>query len=100
MAEKRKIKFKNSLRVKLLIGLSTIIAIALMFPRGQSIELEVSVGSIWIHDDLISPFSFPVLKDTRCIQLSINFRRRKCLPRIYIKKQQPRGSIRFAEFLQ
>jgi len=38
-------------------------AIALMFPRGQSIESEVSVGSIWIHDDLISPFSFPILKD-------------------------------------
>jgi putative nucleotidyltransferase with HDIG domain len=63
MAEKKKIKLRNSLRVKLLIGLCTIIAIALMFPRGQSIESEVSVGSIWIHDDLISPFSFPVLKD-------------------------------------
>lgn len=34
-----------------------------MFPRGESIESEVAVGSIWIHDDLIAPFSFPVIKD-------------------------------------
>jgi putative nucleotidyltransferase with HDIG domain len=63
MTEKKRMKLRNSLRVKLLIGLCTIVAIALMFPRGQSIESEVSAGSVWIHDDLISPFSFPVLKD-------------------------------------
>jgi hypothetical protein len=34
-----------------------------MFPKGESIESDVSVGSIWIHDDLIAPFSFPILKD-------------------------------------
>jgi len=63
MAEKKKLKSKSSFRVKLLIGLCTIIAIALMFPKGESIESEVSIGSIWIHDDIIPPFSFPVLKD-------------------------------------
>ena len=34
-----------------------------MFPRGESIESEVAVGSIWTHDDLIAPFSFPIIKD-------------------------------------
>ncbi len=34
-----------------------------MFPKGESIESEVAVGSIWIHDDLIAPFTFPVIKD-------------------------------------
>jgi hypothetical protein len=63
MTEKKRIKLRKSLGVKLFIGICTIMAIALMFPRGQSIESEVSVGSIWIHDDLISPFSFPILKD-------------------------------------
>jgi putative nucleotidyltransferase with HDIG domain len=63
MAENKKSKLRSSFRVKLLIGLCTIIAIALLFPKGESIESEVSEGSIWIHDDLISPFSFPVLKD-------------------------------------
>ncbi|MDR3625374.1 MAG: HDIG domain-containing protein [Ignavibacteriaceae bacterium] len=63
MAEKKKSRIRSSFRVKLLIGLCTIVVIALLFPKGESIESGVSEGSIWIHDDLISPFSFPVLKD-------------------------------------
>ena len=63
MPDKKQSKLKSSLRIKLLFALSAIILIALMFPKGESIESEVSIGSIWIHDDLIAPFSFPVLKD-------------------------------------
>jgi len=62
MAEEQS-KIRTSLRVKLIIALATVVVIALMFPKGESIESEVSVGTIWIHDDLIAPFSFPVLKD-------------------------------------
>ncbi|HMU43922.1 MAG TPA: HDIG domain-containing protein [Ignavibacteriaceae bacterium] len=54
---------KGRKRVKLLIGLVTILLIVLMFPHGESIESEVTIGSIWIQDDLIAPFSFPVFKD-------------------------------------
>lgn len=54
---------KGRKRVKLVIGLITVLLIILMFPHGESIESEVTVGSIWIQDDLIAPFSFPVLKD-------------------------------------
>jgi len=54
---------KGRNRVKLLIGLVTIVLIVLMFPHGESIESEVTIGSIWIQDDLIAPFSFPVFKD-------------------------------------
>jgi putative nucleotidyltransferase with HDIG domain len=63
MAEKKKLKLRSSFRAKLLIGLCTLIIIAFLFPKGESIESEVSIGTIWIHDDIISPFSFPVLKD-------------------------------------
>lgn len=93
MAEKRKIKFKNSLRVKLLIGLSTIIAIALMFPRGQSIELEVSVGSIWIHDDLISPFSFPVLKDPDAYNYQLISAAESVYPVFILKSNSPVAAL-------
>lgn len=62
MAEKKK-KVSDNLKFKLLIGIVTIILIVLMFPKGESIESEVSEGAIWIHDDLIAPFSFPVKKD-------------------------------------
>ena len=63
MTEKKQFKLRSSLRVKILIGLATVFLIALMFPKGESIESNVSVGSIWIHDDLIAPFSFPIIKD-------------------------------------
>ena len=61
MAEK--FSFRKSFRVKILLGLITVLVISFMFPRGESIESEVAVGSIWTHDDLIAPFSFPIIKD-------------------------------------
>lgn len=61
---KKDSKIRTSLRVKLTIALATVLLIALMFPKGESIESEVTVGTIWIHDDLIAPFSFPILKDS------------------------------------
>ena len=63
MPERKQFKLRTSLRVKLIIGLATVFLIAYMFPKGESIESNVSVGSIWIHDDLIAPFSFPIIKD-------------------------------------
>ena len=63
MPDKKPSKLRSSLRVKLLIGLATVVIIAFLFPKGESIESNVSIGSIWIHDDLIAPFSFPVMKD-------------------------------------
>ncbi len=62
---KKESKIRTSLRVKLTIALATVLLIALMFPKGESIDSEVAVGTIWIHDDLIAPFSFPILKDSQ-----------------------------------
>lgn len=59
----KKFSFRRSFRIKILLGLLSVLAISFMFPRGESIESEVAVGSIWIHDDLIAPFSFPIIKD-------------------------------------
>lgn len=61
--EKTKTKLRHSLRIRILIVLTTIILIVMMFPRGESLEFEVSVGSIWIQDDLIASTTFEVLKD-------------------------------------
>ena len=58
-------KIRTSLRVKLLIVFITTLLIVLMFPRGESIESEVTVGSVWIHDDLISSLTFEILKDPK-----------------------------------
>ena len=62
MGEVSKSRFHESFRVKLLIGLLTALLIALMFPSAETLELEALEGSVWIHEDLIAPFSFPILK--------------------------------------
>jgi cyclic-di-AMP phosphodiesterase PgpH len=56
-------RLRTSIRIKILIGVVTVLLIVLMFPKGESIEFEVAEGTIWIHDDLIAPFTFPVKKD-------------------------------------
>lgn len=56
-------KIQKSMRVRVLILLVSIALIVMMFPRGESLESEVSVGSIWIQDDLISSQTFEILKD-------------------------------------
>ncbi|MBK7229708.1 MAG: HDIG domain-containing protein [Ignavibacteriales bacterium] len=48
---------------KIIIGLITVILIVMMFPKGESIESEVTEGAIWTNDDLIAPFSFPIIKE-------------------------------------
>jgi len=59
----RKSFFKDSLRIKLLIFVITLFSIVFMFPKGESIESEVTVGSIWVQNDLIATTSFPIYKN-------------------------------------
>jgi cyclic-di-AMP phosphodiesterase PgpH len=58
-----KIKLRESRRIKLLIVFVTILLIVMMFPKGESIESEVNVGSIWIQNDLIASTTFEILKN-------------------------------------
>jgi cyclic-di-AMP phosphodiesterase PgpH len=46
-------------------GLLLVIVIALMFPRGESFDLEYKVGAVWAQKDLIAPFSFPIFRDDK-----------------------------------
>ncbi len=41
----------TGLKRKLIIGIVTVILIVMMFPKGESIEFEVSEGAIWTNDD-------------------------------------------------
>ena len=78
---------KSGIKLKFLIGLSAIILIVFMFPKGESIESEVTVGSIWIHDDLIAPFSFPVLKDQKTYQNELKVATTSVYP-VYLKQPE------------
>lgn len=78
---------KSNLRLKILIGLSAVVLIVFMFPKGESIESEVTVGSIWIHNDLIAQFSFPVLKDQKTYQAELKEAANNVYP-VYLKEPE------------
>ncbi|GBD89838.1 hypothetical protein BMS3Abin04_00551 [bacterium BMS3Abin04] len=62
-SESTKNKIKTDVKIKILIVIITIVLIVLMFPQGESIESEVTVGSIWTQSDLIASMPFEILKD-------------------------------------
>ena len=71
MSEKETKGKQTGIKRKLLIALVTVILIVLMFPKGESIESEVTEGTIWTNDDLIAPFSFPIIKDKATYQSEV-----------------------------
>ena len=61
-------QFAESRRLKIVLLLLTVALIVLMFPRGESIDSEVQVNSIWIKDDLIASQTFEILKDPLVVE--------------------------------
>lgn len=57
--------------LKISIGLLLLIIISLMFPSTASIETSYKVGSVWAENDLIAPFSFPILKDQKQYEVEV-----------------------------
>ncbi len=84
MAKEFKDRFSESFRIKFLIGFITVLLIVLMFPGGESLEFEVTEGSVWINDDLIAPFSFPILKAPEVYRMEIQEARKKVYP-VFVK---------------
>ncbi|MDP2302874.1 MAG: HDIG domain-containing protein [Ignavibacteria bacterium] len=80
-------KLKSSLRIKFLILFTVSMLIVLMFPRGESLESEVSVGTIWIQDDLIANFSFPINKSSDTYRKELEVARKSVFP-IFIKEDE------------
>ncbi|OGU64763.1 MAG: HDIG domain-containing protein [Stygiobacter sp.] len=75
-----KSKLRTSKRIKILVVLLTIFLIVLMFPKGESLESEITVGSIWIHDDLIASTTFEILKDPKIYEAEKNLALKKVMP--------------------
>jgi hypothetical protein len=70
----------KGLFIKILMGVITTVLIVLMFPKGESIEFEVSEGSIWLYDDLIAPFSFPIKKSEEIYRAEVEAAKRSVYP--------------------
>ncbi|MCB0747496.1 MAG: HDIG domain-containing protein [Ignavibacteriae bacterium] len=60
---------KQSTNIRIIIILIGTILIAAMFPRGESLESDVAIGSIWIQEDLIASMPFEILKDPESYRL-------------------------------
>lgn len=86
MPEIFKARFRESLRIKLLIGLVTVVLIVLMFPKAESLEFEVLEGSVWINDDLIAPLSYPILKAADVYRAEIQTAKKSVYP-VFSKNQ-------------
>jgi putative nucleotidyltransferase with HDIG domain len=70
----------QSLFYKIAIVFITIVLIALMFPKGESIESEVTEGTVWLNDDLIAEFSFPIIKSEEIYQSELRAAVNKVYP--------------------
>ncbi len=70
----------TSIRVKILILLFTVLLVVLMMPRGEAIEFEVAVGSVWLQEDMNAEFSFEVLKDRLEYNREIALKAKSILP--------------------
>lgn len=72
MIQSEEVIQKKGMITKFLLGFVTVLLIVLMFPKGESIEFEVSEGAIWLNDDLIAPFSFPIKKSEQVYRAEVD----------------------------
>jgi len=71
---------RKGILMKVIMGILTIIVITLMFPKGESLEYEISEGVIWLYDDLIAPFSFPIKKSEEIYKAELRDAEEKVFP--------------------
>jgi cyclic-di-AMP phosphodiesterase PgpH len=73
----RKLKISGDHAAKLAIAACLLVLLALMFPSGESLELEYRVGAIWAQKDLIAPFAFSVRREEKEYQNDVDQARKK-----------------------
>jgi putative nucleotidyltransferase with HDIG domain len=76
---------KKGIKRKIFIFIITTMFIVFMFPRGESLDFQVSEGTIWTQDDLIAPFSFPILKDAAVYEKELLEAEQSVFP-VYLRK--------------
>ncbi len=58
-----KIDWERSIATKVFIFLSLVVVLTLLAPSQNQLTFNYDVGTIWTHEDVISPFSFPIYKN-------------------------------------
>lgn len=80
LSPKIKSFLRTSRRIKILIVLFTALLISLLAPKGESIESDVKVGTIWIQNDLIASKTFEIMKDPAQYEKEKKIAEQKVLP--------------------
>lgn len=57
------IDFEKSITIKVLLLVGLVLAVTLLSPSQDQLMVHYEVGTIWTHEDVIAPFSFPIYKD-------------------------------------
>ena len=78
---------------KFIMGFVTVLLIVFMFPKGESLEFEVSEGSIWLNDDLIAPFSFPIKKSEEVYRAELKAAKNSVYPVFLNENKNKQASI-------
>jgi putative nucleotidyltransferase with HDIG domain len=58
-----RVRLTSDAVLRVLIAACLVAVLALMFPRGEEIDIDYKVGAVWVQKDLIAPFSFALLRD-------------------------------------
>jgi len=53
----------SSLTIRVLIFLAMVAIITLLAPSQNQLTVNYDIGTIWTHEDVIAPFSFPIYKE-------------------------------------
>ena len=59
----KRVRLTTDVLLRALIAACLVVVLALMFPRGEEIDVDYKVGAVWAQKDLIAPFSFALLRD-------------------------------------
>jgi putative nucleotidyltransferase with HDIG domain len=62
----------SALTLKFLIFLLVPFTVVIMFPSPYGIDYKYEIGSVWLYDDVVAPFSFPIYKSEKQYQEEIN----------------------------
>lgn len=68
---KNEIKNSHNRLARLLLALAAVAAVVAVLPRKAQFKYEFEKGKPWLHEDLIAPFEFPVLKSDAQMQKEI-----------------------------
>ncbi|MCL4512225.1 MAG: HDIG domain-containing protein [Bacteroidetes bacterium] len=59
----KNVDFEKSAAIKALLLIALVLIITFLAPSSNQLKIHYDVGTIWTHEDVIAPFSFPIYKN-------------------------------------